>query len=355
MSLIDSVDRIDDDPHWWQDPRNAERAVETIRARLTKLDPGGRRAYRRNAARLERRLRDARRADRRPAWRACPPAKRKIVTTHDALGYFARRYGVEVVGAVIPSLSTQAQASAGDVQKLVDQIRREHVEAVFPESSVNPDIERAIAREAGASIGGKLYADSLGPKGSAGATYVGALSADAAALVRGMSGGRVDCRALAGAAGGALAPERHVVALDRVVDPPREPLDGALEVGVLERGDLAAGVADDVVVMLAVRVDRLVARDALGGVDAPRQAQLVEQLERPVDARDADVLAAVVQAVRDLLRGDAAAEVGERLDDGRPRPAQAVALALELALSVLSPVGHVFSIGSRACAKPCTT
>jgi ABC-type Zn uptake system ZnuABC Zn-binding protein ZnuA len=193
VSLIDSVHRIDDDPHWWQDPRNAERAVETIRARLTKLDPAGRGTYRRNAARLERRLRalDARIA-------ACvarvPPAKRRIVTTHDALGYFARRYGVKVVGAVIPSLSTQAQASAGDVQELVDQIRREHVEAVFPESSVNPDIERAIAREAGASIGGELYADSLGPKGSAGETYVGALSSDAAALVGGMSGGRVDCR-----------------------------------------------------------------------------------------------------------------------------------------------------------------
>ena len=359
VSLIDSVDRIGDDPHWWQDPRNAERAVETIRARLTKLDPAGRRAYRRNAARLERRLRslDARIAG---CVARVPAAKRRIVTTHDALGYFARRYGVDVVGAVIPSLSTQAQASAGDVQKLVDQIRREHVEAVFPESSVNPDIERAIAREAGASVGGKLYADSLGPKGSAGETYVGALSADAAALVHGMSGGRVSCRltaaaALAGAAGGALAPQRHVVALDRVVDPAREPLDGSLEVGVLERGDLAAGVADDVVVMLAVRVDRLVPRDSLGGVDPSRQAQLVEQLERPVHACEADVLAPAVQAVRDLLGGHAAAEIGERLDHGRPWTAQAIALPLELTLSVLSPVGHLFSIGSRACAKPCTT
>jgi ABC-type Zn uptake system ZnuABC Zn-binding protein ZnuA len=193
VSLIDSVDRLDDDPHWWQDPRNAERAVETIRARLTKLDAAGRGTYRRNAARLERRLRalDARIA-------ACvgrvPAAKRRIVTTHDALGYFARRYGIEVIGAVIPSLSTQAQTSAGDVQKLVDQIRREHVEAVFPESSVSPDIEKAIAREAGASIGGSLYADSLGQKGSAGETYVGALSSDASALVYGMSGGRVSCR-----------------------------------------------------------------------------------------------------------------------------------------------------------------
>ena len=116
------------------------------------------------------------------------------MTDHLALGYFARRYGIEVVGAVIPSLSTQAQASAGDVDRLVEQIRREGVEAVFPESSVNPDIERAIAREAGARIGDPLYADSLGPEGSAGETYAGALAADAEALVRGMSGGRVDCR-----------------------------------------------------------------------------------------------------------------------------------------------------------------
>jgi ABC-type Zn uptake system ZnuABC Zn-binding protein ZnuA len=193
VSLIDSVDRLGDDPHWWQNPLNAVRAVDVIRARLSELDPNGARAYRRNAARVERELR---RLDGRIA--ACvervPPAKRKIVTTHDALGYFAGRYGVEVVGAVIPSLSTQAQASAGDVQRLVEQIRREGVETIFPESSVNPDIERAIAREADARIGESLYADSLGPEGSAGETYEGALAFDAGALVRGMSGGKVACR-----------------------------------------------------------------------------------------------------------------------------------------------------------------
>jgi len=200
VTLIDSVTRLDDDPHWWQDPRNSVRAVEAIRAQLSKADPAGRAAYARNAARTIRRLR---RLDRRIAGcvERVPPAKRKIVTTHDALGYFARRYGIEVVGAVIPSLSTQAQASAGDVQRLVEQIRSERVEAVFPESSVSPDIERAIAREAGARIGESLYADSLGPKGSPGETYAGALAADAAALVSGMSGGRVNCDAALAAAG----------------------------------------------------------------------------------------------------------------------------------------------------------
>jgi ABC-type Zn uptake system ZnuABC Zn-binding protein ZnuA len=201
VSLIDSVKRLDDDPHWWQDPRNAVLAVEAIRGELSKVDPGGRAAYARNAERTIQRLR---RIDRKIAGciERVPAAKRKIVTTHDALGYFARRYGVEVVGAVIPSLSTQAQASAGDVERLVEQIRREGVEAVFPESSVNPDIERAIAREAGARIGDSLYADSLGPEGSAGETYAGALAADAAALVRGMSGGRVNCDAALAVAGG---------------------------------------------------------------------------------------------------------------------------------------------------------
>jgi zinc/manganese transport system substrate-binding protein len=192
VSLIDSVRRLDDDPHWWQDPRNGVRAVEAIRSELTRADADGRAVYRRNAQRVTRELR---RLDRGIA--ACvgrvPPEKRKVVTTHDSLGYFARRYGIDVVGAVIPSLSTQAQASAGDVQRLVEQIRREGVEAVFPESSVNPDIERAIAREAGARVGDPLYADSLGPDGGAGETYASALAADARALVRGMSGGRVDC------------------------------------------------------------------------------------------------------------------------------------------------------------------
>ena len=192
VTLLDSVKRLDDDPHWWQDATNGVRAVEAIRAELTKADPAGRATFVRNAERTTRTLRSLDRQIDACVERV-PPAKRKIVTTHDALGYFARRYGVEVVGAVIPSLSTQAQASAGDVQRLVDQIRREGVEAIFPESSVNPDIEKAIAREAGASIGDPLYADSLGPKGSPGETYMGALAADAAALVRGMSGGRVSC------------------------------------------------------------------------------------------------------------------------------------------------------------------
>ena len=67
--------------------------------------------------------------------RAVPRAQRKLVTDHDAFGYFARRYGIHIVGAVIPSLTTQAQPSAGETAKLIRLVRREHVRAVFPESS----------------------------------------------------------------------------------------------------------------------------------------------------------------------------------------------------------------------------
>ena len=87
------------------------------------------------------------------------------MTTHDALGYYADRYGLEVIGAVIPSQSSQAQPSSKDIGRLVDQIRDEGVKAIFPEASLNSKLERAVARESGATVGGDLWADTLGPGG----------------------------------------------------------------------------------------------------------------------------------------------------------------------------------------------
>jgi ABC-type Zn uptake system ZnuABC Zn-binding protein ZnuA len=192
VTLIDSVHRIGDDPHWWQNPRNTILAVGAIRDALVKADPAGRTGYDRRAAAYVAKLRSVDAAIARCVARV-PAAQRKIVTTHDALGYFADRYGVKVIGAVIPSLSTQAQASARDVNKLVDQIRSEGVQAIFPEAAVSQKLEAAISREAGAKIGGKLYADTLGPEGSGAATYLEAMRHNATALVDGMSGGRVSC------------------------------------------------------------------------------------------------------------------------------------------------------------------
>jgi ABC-type Zn uptake system ZnuABC Zn-binding protein ZnuA len=121
------------------------------------------------------------------------PAARKLVTDHDAFNYFARRYAITVVGAVIPSQSTQAQPSAGDVARLTRLIRREGVKAVFPESSINAKLAQAIARQTGATSGHELYGDTLGPKGSSGATYLAMERANADAMVRGFTAGARGC------------------------------------------------------------------------------------------------------------------------------------------------------------------
>jgi zinc/manganese transport system substrate-binding protein/manganese/iron transport system substrate-binding protein len=193
VTLIDAVRRRRDekgdlDPHWWQDPANAVNAVEAIRAALVAADPAGRAAYDANAAGFTRRLTVL---DRQIAscMEAIPAAARKLVTTHDALGYYARRYGIEVVGTVIPSLSTHGQASAGQLAGLARTIRAEGVRTIFAESSVNAKVEEAIARETGARLGPALYADTLGPEGSKGATYVGSMAANSRALAEGFEPG----------------------------------------------------------------------------------------------------------------------------------------------------------------------
>jgi ABC-type Zn uptake system ZnuABC Zn-binding protein ZnuA len=195
VTLIDRVDRRGDDPHWWQDPRNAERAVAAIATGLSEADPKQAAGYRARAGAYLAKLKDLDGGIARCVAQL-PPQSRKLVTSHDALGYYARRYGFTVIGAAIPSLSTQAQPSAAATQRLVNQIKAQKVAAIFPESALNPKLEQAIARDAGATVGGALYADTLGPKGSAGATYTGALAANTRTIVTALSRGRVTCAGL---------------------------------------------------------------------------------------------------------------------------------------------------------------
>jgi ABC-type Zn uptake system ZnuABC Zn-binding protein ZnuA len=192
VTLLDRVRARGSDPHWWHDPRNAVLATGAIRDALAEADPDGRAAYERNARRYIERLRAVDR-DVEACIAELPQAKRKIVTTHDALAYFAERYGIEVIGAVIPSLSTQAQPSAKDINALVDQVEREGVEAIFPESALSDELERAVAREAGAEVGEPLFADSLGPEGTPASTYIGSMRENARRLALGMSGGTLRC------------------------------------------------------------------------------------------------------------------------------------------------------------------
>ncbi len=180
------------DPHWWQDPRNAVAAVAAIRAELDRVDPGAATAFESNARRYTARIEAL-----DVAIAACidrvSPERRRLVTSHDALGYYADRYDIEIVGAAIPALTTQAQASAGETADLVELIRSEGVAAVFPEAGVSPDLEAAIASEAGARIGDQLWADTLGPEGSAASTYLGSLRANTEAIVDGLGDGTIRC------------------------------------------------------------------------------------------------------------------------------------------------------------------
>jgi len=180
------------DPHWWHDPRNVEAVVPVIRDALATANPGARATYERNAAAY---LRKLRRLDRGIAacFAAVPPAQRKLVTDHDAFGYFAARYGIRVVGAVIPSQTTQAQPSAKGVAELARLVKAERVKAVFPESSVNAKLAKAIARETGASARYTLYGDTLGDAGSDGATYLTMELHNAASMVRGFTAGTRTC------------------------------------------------------------------------------------------------------------------------------------------------------------------
>ena len=194
VTLIDAVrTRRDDgetDPHWWQDPRNAVRAVDRIEAAFAEADPEGRAAYAANARAYTTRVRELDAAI-ASCMQRIPAQRRKLVTNHDAFGYLADRYGIEVLGSIVPAMSTSAQPSAGDVRRLVALIRREDVRTIFPESALDQRLERAVADEAGARVGPPLHADTLGRAGTPGATYLGALRHDAAAIAEGL-GGRCD-------------------------------------------------------------------------------------------------------------------------------------------------------------------
>ena len=182
----------EDDPHWWQNPVNAVAATEAIRDSLSGTLPNDTGAFAENATAY---IAEIRRADRAIAdcIEVIPENARKLVTSHDSLGLFADRYGIEVVGSSVPALSTQAQPSSGETAELVELLEDDDVPAVFPESGLTGELEEAIADEAEVEIGDALYADSLGEDGSPGDTYLGALWANTSALVRGLSDGSRSC------------------------------------------------------------------------------------------------------------------------------------------------------------------
>ena len=168
-------------------PPCSSRPRRAWRAELGRVDPAHAGAYRANAARYVAEIRAMDRANMR-LIATVPRAQRKLVTNHDAFGYFAAHYGITVVGSVIPSLSTAAEPSAESVAELIRKIQAEHVRAIFTESSLNPGLERQIADEAGVAVYANLYGDTLGETGSPGATYVGMERWNMRAMVAGFLG-----------------------------------------------------------------------------------------------------------------------------------------------------------------------
>ncbi len=175
------------DAHWWQDPANAVLAVEAIRAALVQADQEGAETYDANAKAYTAEL-EALDESITACMRDIPENDRKLVTNHDAFGYYADAYDIEVVGTVIPGLSTQSQASAGEVTDLVRTIEDEKVKTIFAENTVNQRLEQAIADRAGAQVGPPLWSDSLGEKGTTGASYLDMLRFNTGALAEGFTG-----------------------------------------------------------------------------------------------------------------------------------------------------------------------
>jgi len=170
------------DPHVWHDPSGAKRMVDNIAAGLSAADPEGRAAYERNAEAYKDQL-DAMAEQIREMFAPVPPEERNLVTTHDAFGYFARAYDVDIVGSVLPTITTESEPSARQVRRLVEEIQREEVEVIFTEEAVDPQIERQVAQEAGAQVSTSLYADVLGGEGSGAETFIDAELANARAML----------------------------------------------------------------------------------------------------------------------------------------------------------------------------
>jgi zinc/manganese transport system substrate-binding protein len=157
------------DPHAWQSIANAKIYVANIRDALIAADPGGKEAYTANASSYLAKL-DALDSEVRDILLTLPPERRRVITSHDAFGYFAEAYGITFVAP--QGISTEAEASARDVARIIQQIKREKIAAVFLENVSDARLIRRIAEETGAKVGGTLYSDALSEPGGPAGNYI---------------------------------------------------------------------------------------------------------------------------------------------------------------------------------------
>ncbi len=171
------------DPHAWNSAANGAAYARTVAAALAKADPANAGDYAANGEAYAAKLTAL------DAWAkrevgAIPEAKRKVITSHDAFGYLGAEYGIRFLAP--QGVSTEAEASAADVAKLIDQIKAEGIKAVFLENSNDPRMARQIAKATGAKLGGTLYPESLSGDSGPASTYVKMFRHNVETLVQGM-------------------------------------------------------------------------------------------------------------------------------------------------------------------------
>ena len=189
VALREADDGGAPDPHYWLSPEHAAVMVQNVRDALATADPAHAGLFEQRAVELTTRL-DAADAEARALIGEVPVTERKLVTDHDALGYFIEAYELEFVGSIFPSLDVASEPSARDIERLVDEIRTRGVRAIFSESSVNPALAQTIADETEATLVEEpLYTDSLGPAGSGADTLEGMLVHNARVIRDGLLGG----------------------------------------------------------------------------------------------------------------------------------------------------------------------
>ena len=160
------------DPHIWQNPMNAKIMATTIEQAMTQARPDCAAEFSTNLADYSAQLDQL---DHDTAAAISTLTNKKLVTNHDAFGYYVDRYGLDFVGSIIPSFDTSAELSASAIADLVARIQAQGVKAIFSETSLPPKTADAIGREAGVTVvqgDDALYGDTLGPVGSDGATYL---------------------------------------------------------------------------------------------------------------------------------------------------------------------------------------
>jgi manganese/iron transport system substrate-binding protein len=176
------------DPHIWQNPRNAQLMAANIEGALAAADPADARVFQANLGGYTKQLQAL---DAEAQRQIDSLANKKLVTNHDAFGYYIDRYGLQFIGSIIPSFDSSAELSGRDIRDLVAKIRATGVKAVFSETSLPPRTAETIAQEAGVKVvegDDALYGDSLGPPGSDGDTYLKMVRHNTRTIVSNLSG-----------------------------------------------------------------------------------------------------------------------------------------------------------------------